>query len=297
MPYATQPQAPLNNGSLSQSSLSVQIRPLQPQLGPELPAPAPSQSDSGTRLFPCYSDFVPVHARTRARASSSVTSTSGPEDAARQRQSLNATIGSDEGQHAQKYAQLSQTYATHDHVKPAVSPIANYGDPVLETGIPGLVTPPWTPTTTTTTTKTPFVPPRFRPIPSGNTNPTVTRTQSLGQPSASHTSRSRPVTRPTFTRAQTISNDTRVHHPVTNTAATYAYPLTPDQVQTIANLHQGRIPSVHQLAPPSSHESNRTCHPPIINTGNSGPMQVQQGDWTCATCSFVVSAPRPKRLG
>lgn len=29
--------------------------------------------------------------------------------------------------------------------------------------------------------------------------------------------------------------------------------------------------------------------PPIVNTGNSGPMCVQPGDWICTSCGFVVS--------
>ncbi len=32
--------------------------------------------------------------------------------------------------------------------------------------------------------------------------------------------------------------------------------------------------------------------PPIVNTGNSGPMCVQAGDWICTGCGFVVSSIR-----
>jgi hypothetical protein len=30
-------------------------------------------------------------------------------------------------------------------------------------------------------------------------------------------------------------------------------------------------------------------NPPIVNTGNNGPMFIQPGDWVCSSCGFVVS--------
>lgn len=64
------------------------------------------------------------------------------------------------------------------------------------------------------------------------------------------------------------------------------YPLTQADTNLIASLHNGRTPSLEQLAPPE-HEGGG--QQPIVNTGNQGPMIVQQGDWACGTCSFVVS--------
>lgn len=37
-------------------------------------------------------------------------------------------------------------------------------------------------------------------------------------------------------------------------------------------------------------------NPPIVNTGNSGPMCVQPGDWFCGQCGFVVSICLVPRL-
>ena len=39
----------------------------------------------------------------------------------------------------------------------------------------------------------------------------------------------------------------------------------------------------------STSSSSTSNNPPIVNTGNSGPMCVQPGDWICGTCGFVVS--------
>ncbi|KDE03240.1 hypothetical protein, variant [Microbotryum lychnidis-dioicae p1A1 Lamole] len=61
------------------------------------------------------------------------------------------------------------------------------------------------------------------------------------------------------------------------------YPLNPFDTDRIARLHGGRIPRIGQLAPAESTSVNQA---PIINTGNVGPMQRQQGDWTCE-CGFV----------
>lgn len=80
----------------------------------------------------------------------------------------------------------------------------------------------------------------------------------------------------------TVTSATRV-----STAPSSGYPLSPTDVERIATLHNGRIPSLDQLAPPEHLSSN--AYEPIVNTGNQGPMIVQAGDWRCGTCSFVVS--------
>lgn len=63
------------------------------------------------------------------------------------------------------------------------------------------------------------------------------------------------------------------------------YPLSEAETETIAHLHNGRVPSLQQLAPRSDSDEQA----PIVNTGNQGPMIVQQGDWSCGVCAFVVS--------
>ncbi|KAM0747984.1 hypothetical protein T439DRAFT_87813 [Meredithblackwellia eburnea MCA 4105] len=65
-----------------------------------------------------------------------------------------------------------------------------------------------------------------------------------------------------------------------------AYPLSPEDTARIATLHDGRVPSLDQLAPPMDIEVAAGAQP-IVNTGNQGPMVVQPGDWKCGTCSFV----------
>ena len=65
------------------------------------------------------------------------------------------------------------------------------------------------------------------------------------------------------------------------------YPLSQVEAEAVAHAHNGRVPSLLQLAPPSDSD-----HAPIINTGNQGPMIVQQGDWSCGVCGFVVSERR-----
>lgn len=65
------------------------------------------------------------------------------------------------------------------------------------------------------------------------------------------------------------------------------YPLSPEDVERVAKLHNGRIPSIQQLAPADNARSDK--YEPIVNTGNQGPMVVQAGDWRCGVCSFVVS--------
>ncbi|PWN45524.1 hypothetical protein IE81DRAFT_194087 [Ceraceosorus guamensis] len=39
-------------------------------------------------------------------------------------------------------------------------------------------------------------------------------------------------------------------------------------------------------------QNGTSSQPPIVNTGNLGPMCVQPGDWVCSTCAFVVSLSR-----
>ncbi|GAA6036208.1 hypothetical protein JCM8097_006836 [Rhodosporidiobolus ruineniae] len=63
------------------------------------------------------------------------------------------------------------------------------------------------------------------------------------------------------------------------------YPLSPADTDRIAKLHNGRIPTVQQLAPPDVVPG--ACQQPIVNTGNQGPMVVQAGDWRCGVCTFV----------
>lgn len=33
--------------------------------------------------------------------------------------------------------------------------------------------------------------------------------------------------------------------------------------------------------------------PPILNTGNKGPIEQQPGDWVCGKCDYLVSAGLP----
>jgi hypothetical protein len=65
------------------------------------------------------------------------------------------------------------------------------------------------------------------------------------------------------------------------------YPLSESDTAKIASLHNGRIPTLQQLAPPD-HVFAAAAQHPIVNTGNVGPMVVQAGDWRCGVCSFVV---------
>lgn len=70
---------------------------------------------------------------------------------------------------------------------------------------------------------------------------------------------------------------------------TRMYPLSPSDTSVIASLHNGRIPTFDQLAPPDMFVSSQSnVQPAIVNTGNQGPMIVQAGDWKCGSCSFVV---------
>ncbi|GAA5863322.1 hypothetical protein JCM8547_006946 [Rhodosporidiobolus lusitaniae] len=66
-----------------------------------------------------------------------------------------------------------------------------------------------------------------------------------------------------------------------------AYPLSPQDTDRIAKLHNGRIPTLQQLSPPEAVSGLGGVQPPIVNTGNSGAMVVQAGDWRCGVCAFV----------
>ncbi|BGO95242.1 hypothetical protein NBRC10512_002968 [Rhodotorula toruloides] len=61
------------------------------------------------------------------------------------------------------------------------------------------------------------------------------------------------------------------------------YPLSESDTAKIANLHNGRIPTLQQLAPPD-HVFAAAAQQPIVNTGNVGPMVVQAGDWRRKIC-------------
>lgn len=99
------------------------------------------------------------------------------------------------------------------------------------------------------------------------------------------------------------------------------YPLSEADMNRVAQLHEGRIPTLAQLAPPdlSTTIGGTSTTAAIINTGNVGPMVsrdeedrgvsfekliafgrtqiVQTGDWKCGTCSFVVSTLFPSFVG
>ncbi|KAM0786153.1 hypothetical protein ACM66B_006961 [Microbotryomycetes sp. NB124-2] len=73
-------------------------------------------------------------------------------------------------------------------------------------------------------------------------------------------------------------------HPWTTAAPESAMiqaPLTSRELERIATLHNGRVPRLGQTAP-----TDQASTTPLINTGNTGPMVMQDGDWTCA-CGFV----------
>lgn len=67
-----------------------------------------------------------------------------------------------------------------------------------------------------------------------------------------------------------------------------AVPLSPHDLAQVAALHNGRVPTIQQMAPSPQVASNG-LPPPIVNTGNQGRMVPQMGDWRCGTCTFVVS--------
>ncbi|GAA5989738.1 hypothetical protein JCM5350_000122 [Sporobolomyces pararoseus] len=63
-------------------------------------------------------------------------------------------------------------------------------------------------------------------------------------------------------------------------------PLSPHDLAQVAALHNGRIPTLEQMAPTPQVAQNGVP-PPIVNTGNQGRMVPQLGDWQCGTCTFV----------
>ncbi|GAA5878075.1 hypothetical protein JCM16303_002838 [Sporobolomyces ruberrimus] len=63
-------------------------------------------------------------------------------------------------------------------------------------------------------------------------------------------------------------------------------PLSPHDLAQVASLHNGRVPSLEQMAPMAQVASNG-LPPPIVNTGNQGRMVPQMGDWKCQACTFV----------
>ncbi|GAA5845861.1 hypothetical protein JCM3766R1_004636 [Sporobolomyces carnicolor] len=65
-----------------------------------------------------------------------------------------------------------------------------------------------------------------------------------------------------------------------------AVPLSPHDLAQVAALHNGRVPTIQQMAPSPQVASNG-LPPPIVNTGNQGRMVPQMGDWRCGTCTFV----------
>ncbi|GAA5934737.1 hypothetical protein JCM1841_006217 [Sporobolomyces salmonicolor] len=71
-----------------------------------------------------------------------------------------------------------------------------------------------------------------------------------------------------------------------SSAPTRCPTLSLEEVSRIAALHNGRIPTSQQMAPPMPPPADG-LPPLIVNTGNQGPMVVQVGDWRCGTCSFV----------
>lgn len=71
--------------------------------------------------------------------------------------------------------------------------------------------------------------------------------------------------------------------------------LNPKDVEAVAQLHDGRIPSEAQLAPTRGIDDEsgegtggRAGLAPIINTGNVGNFVAQDGDWCCGICGFTV---------
>ncbi|KAK4048397.1 hypothetical protein OIV83_004743 [Microbotryomycetes sp. JL201] len=68
--------------------------------------------------------------------------------------------------------------------------------------------------------------------------------------------------------------------------------LTRAELEHIAALHDGRIPTAGQTA--SLVPVNAK---PLINTGNTGPMVVQEGDWTASeNCELLEKLHQAKEL-
>lgn len=80
-----------------------------------------------------------------------------------------------------------------------------------------------------------------------------------------------------------------------------AYPLSLADTHLVASLHNGRVPTMEQLAPADPVEPGLVVgmingSMPIVNTGNQGPMIVQAGDWKCGACAFVVRVASPRLI-
>lgn len=59
-------------------------------------------------------------------------------------------------------------------------------------------------------------------------------------------------------------------------------------VAQLASLGVGMGPGVNpNMCSNSGISASSINNPPIVNTGNNGPMCVQPGDWVCSTCGFV----------
>ncbi|KAK4704296.1 hypothetical protein P7C70_g1913, partial [Phenoliferia sp. Uapishka_3] len=66
------------------------------------------------------------------------------------------------------------------------------------------------------------------------------------------------------------------------------YPLSDYDTALLARLHDGRIPTLQQLAPQLKVSETLPNTTPIVNTGCTGAMVPQAGDWKCGACTFVV---------
>ncbi|KAL8291582.1 hypothetical protein RQP46_002560 [Phenoliferia psychrophenolica] len=129
---------------------------------------------------------------------------------------------------------------------------------------------------TPTTTHFPLTPPRSR---SGTPlNPPTAHSKSTSLPSTPPVVLSLPLRPlpPPFVPAR----------PIIAAPEPDDYPLSEADTAILASLHEGRIPSLQQLAPPLDAPENLSVQP-IINTGNHGPMIIQNGDWKCGACTFV----------
>lgn len=49
------------------------------------------------------------------------------------------------------------------------------------------------------------------------------------------------------------------------------------------------LPEQRQIRPPT-HYASAQPPPPILNTGNKGPIEQQPGDWVCGKCEYLVSS-------
>ncbi|GAA5930832.1 zinc finger Ran-binding domain-containing protein [Sporobolomyces koalae] len=63
--------------------------------------------------------------------------------------------------------------------------------------------------------------------------------------------------------------------------------LSASDLAQISSLHNGRVPTLEQMAPCAPTAASNGLPPPIVNTGNQGRMIPQMGDWRCGACTFV----------